>query len=174
MFWLFNDINKTSDSNKTNDINIFYQIFNNSKVIESNNFICYNAQGTIIIPKKNTKSIIYDIYIKDNLIKYVNKDEERTFIYETDIINSNIINSNIINSDIINSDIINSDKNNLLVFKNSYKKTDNCKLPLLVDSCYDNVYKNIEFKIFELPNNVLQIQSNNSDFIFILSKTPSL
>jgi hypothetical protein len=147
MYWLFTD----STGNK--DTNIFYQHFNNSTMIEFNDFICYNAQSTSIISKKNTKSIIYDIYIKGNLIKYVNKDEERTFIYETDRISSI--------------------SNNLLVFKNSYKETDNCKLPLLVDSCYDNVYKNIEFKIFELPNNTLQIQSNNN-FIFILSKTPSL
>lgn len=142
MYWLF------MDSVDDKDTNIFYQLFNNSTMIETNDFICYNAQGTSIIPKKNTKSVIYDIYIKGNLIKYVNKDEERTFIYETNRIKSN--------------------SNNLLVFKNSYKKVDNCKLPLLVDSCYDNIYKNIEFKIIELPNNTLQIQSDN--FTFILSQ----
>ena len=155
MYWLF------TDSTENKDTNIFYQLFNNSTVIEFNDFICYNAHSTSTSTntstKTSTKSIIYDIYIKGNLIKYVNKDEERTFIYETDRISS-----------------ISSISNKLLVFKNSYKKTDNCKLPLLIDSCYDNIYKNIQFKITELPNNTLQIQSNNNNFIFILSKTPSL
>jgi len=169
MYWLF------TDSTENKDTNIFYQLFNNSTVIEFNDFICYNAHSTSTNINTNintntntntninTKSIIYDIYIKGNLIKYVNKDEERTFIYETDRISS-----------ISSVSSISSISNKLLVFKNSYKKTDNCKLPLLIDSCYDNIYKNIQFKITELPNNTLQIQSNNNNFIFILSKTPSL
>jgi hypothetical protein len=96
--------------------------------------------------KKKEEVVIYDIYIKDNLIKYVNKEEERTFIYETNKFDD-------------------SNHNNLLIFKNSYKKTDNCKMPLLIDYYYDNVYKNKKFKIVKLPNNTLQICSDNNNFI---------
>ena len=38
-------------------------------------------------------------------------------------------------------------------------------MPLLIDCYYDNVYKNKKFKIVELPNNTLQIHSENNNFI---------
>lgn len=145
MYWLLK-------GNENNDTNIFYQIFNKSTVIEFNDLRCYNVQSTNIVQKKEKEIVvIYDIYIKDNLIKYVNNEEERTFSYE-------------------GSKIDDSSHNNLLIFKNSYRKTDNCKMPLLIDCYYDNVYKNKKFKIVELPNNTLQICSDNSNFIL----SPSL
>jgi len=138
MYWLLK-------GNENNDVNTFYQIFNKSAVIEFNDLLCYNVQSINMVKKKE-EVVIYDIYIKDKLIKYVNKEEERTFIYETNKFDD-------------------SNHNNLLIFKNSYKKTDNCKMPLLIDYYYDNVYKNKKFKIVKLPNNTLQICSNNNNFI---------
>lgn len=140
MYWLLKD-------NETNDTNTFYQKFNKSAAIEFNDLLCYNVQSTNIVQNKEKEVVvIYDIYIKDNLIKYVSKEEEQTFNYETIKIDD-------------------SSHNNLLIFKNIYRKTDNCKMPLLIDCYYDNVYKNKKFKIVELPNNTLQIHSENNNFI---------
>ncbi len=140
MYWLLKN-------NETNDTNTFYQKFNKSAVIEFNDLLCYNVQSTNIVQNKEKEVVvIYDIYIKDNLIKYVSKEEEQTFNYETIKIDD-------------------SSHNNLLIFKNIYRKTDNCKMPLLIDCYYDNVYKNKKFKIVELPNNTLQIHSENNNFI---------
>jgi hypothetical protein len=137
MYWLLK-------GNEDKESCVFYQIFNKSNVIEFNNFYCYDATKSTDMNKSDNEEIVltYDIYIKDNLIKYVNKKEEKTFIYETSKID-----------------------NNFLTFKNSYNKTENYKLPLLIDSCYDNIYKNIQFKICQLSNNTLQIQNNNKQFI---------
>ena len=140
MYWLLKN-------NETNDTNTFYQKFNKSAVIEFNDLLCYNVQSTNIVHNKEKETVvIYDIYIKGNLIKYVSKEEEQTFNYETIKIDD-------------------SHHNNLLIFKNIYKKIDNCKMPLLIDCYYDNVYKNKKFKIVELPNNTLQIYSENNNFI---------
>jgi hypothetical protein len=140
MYWLLT-------GNEDNETCIFYQTYNKSIVIEYNNFSCYNIQSDNLLQKGSEieKVIIYDIYIKDNLIKYINNEEEKTFIYETRKINSN--------------------DNNLLIFKNIYKKTDNYKLPRLLDTFYDNIYRNMKFKIYELSNNTLQIRNNNNNFI---------
>jgi hypothetical protein len=140
MYWLLKN-------NETNDTNTFYQKFNKSAVIEFNDLLCYNMQSTNIVQNKEKEVVvIYDIYIKGNLIKYVSKEEEQTFNYETIKIDD-------------------SSHNDLLIFKNIYRKTDNCKMPLLIDCHYDNVYKNKKFKIVELPNNTLQIHSENNNFI---------
>lgn len=142
MYWLLK-------GNEDNDTCIFYQVYNKSSVIEYDNFSCYKAQSDEFVQKGTIRDAVYDIYIKGNIIKYVNKEEEKTFIYETSKISS--------------------DKN-LLIFKNVYKKTDNCKLPLLLDMFYDNIYRTTTFMICELPNNTLQIK--NGDNNFVLTTTP--
>jgi len=144
MYWLLN-------GNKDNDTCIFYQIYNKSSVIEHDNFSCYKAQSDVFVQKGTTSDVVYDIYIKGNLIKYINKEEEKTFIYETCHI---------------------SNDKNLLIFKNIYKKTDNCKLPLLLDMFYDNIYRNTKFIICELPNNTLQIKNDSINNNFVLTTTP--
>lgn len=137
MFWFLN--------NYSNSNNIFYQVFENTESTAFNNCSCYN-----LTKKTNKKDLSepvivkYDIFIKDNLIKYVNDNEEKTFIYDISKINTD---------------------SKTIIFKNDYIKVNACKLPLLLDKYYDNIYKNVIFKIYKVSAEVLLIENDNIEYL---------
>jgi hypothetical protein len=136
MFWFLNN-------NNNNNNNIFYQVFENTESTTFNNCSCYNLTKKSI--KKNLIEPVivkYDIFIKDNLIKYVNDNEEKTFMYEISKINTD---------------------SKTIIFKNNYIKTNACKLPLLLDRYYDNIYKNSIFKIYKISPEILLIENDNNE-----------
>ena len=141
MFWFLNNY---SNSNSNNN-NIFYQVFENTESTTFNNCSCYN-----LTRKTNKKDLSepvivkYDIFIKDNLIKYVNDNEEKTFIYDISKINTD---------------------SKTIIFKNDYIKANACKLPMLLDKYYDNIYKNVIFKIYKVSTEVLLIENDNIEYL---------
>lgn len=151
MWWLLNNTN-ANDKIKTNTSINFYQIFVNSKIIynQDNNTIYSFKSGdgelnlNIQLDQIECYNIDYTIKIIDQLISYtnINTGETNVFSFKMNFIKPNI------------------NKYKLPIFNFTYKNTNNNRMPNIIESEYD-VYTNVNFKIYNIDNNIQFIIEKN-------------
>lgn len=133
MFWLYEIDNNYN----------FYQIFTNysSERIDDHNVYKFNNINTFNYSKYEYKKIIYDINILDNLIRYID-DNQNIKIFLTNI------------------NFLRLKNNDKQIFECNYKLVNNKRMPNLISNLYDNQYK-IEFNIYKINNEILYVKEIN-------------
>lgn len=158
MFW-FLDINKKDTYN-------FSQIFdNNSTSIDEN--IIYKLTDIISSENKLLKDIKpiiinFKIILIGQLISWTNLKTQEVITF------------------LMNEEFIQPENNkfNKPIFNYTYKIVDNHRIPQLLSTTYDFNYEDIEFKIYNINNNLLFInehnKSNNSKRNYWITKNYSI
>lgn len=139
MFWLYNDF----------DEYVFYQLFYNFDKTDIDDNIIYKLDINTELNVKDLKyiEIDYEIKIKDHFIMYrnINNNEEIAFEINIKFYNEN---DNIYDIPII---------------YNKYKKILNTQFPYLTYNMYDKFYPKLNFKIYQITDELLYIIEHNEN-----------
>jgi len=127
----------------------YYQIFTKFTFI---NDIYKFLMDNINTSKYKCTLITYDIFIKDDLILYKSTNSDQEILYK------------------ITENNFSHDNNKYPMFKFSYEKDNENKMPIMDKNQYD-YYHNIELKIYEINKNMYYIIENNNKSYYIINDT---